>query len=138
MLSSILLVDDNATDILLVKEALEDLEFDVVVHVAHDGLEAIKMAREIIPDLILMDIMMPKMGGIEALVEIRKLFPKGGMKIVILTTSGDERDTDAALLNEADGFVAKPVEASANYESKILAIKSIFHEEEFEFVIFNK
>ena len=68
-LGSVLLADDNLPSILTIGEYLESHGYEVVV--AHDGLEAIEKAEALHPDLILMDIQMPVMNGLEAIARLR-------------------------------------------------------------------
>jgi two-component system, NarL family, response regulator NreC len=80
----------------------QDLE---VVGEAENGLEAIRSAEKLLPDLILMDLSMPRMGGIEAVREIKKRQPK--IKILILTVNDSEEYILAALKAGADGYILK-------------------------------
>jgi DNA-binding NarL/FixJ family response regulator len=100
----ILLVDDHQ----LLVEGLGNLltanQFEVV-GVARDGLEAIKLARLLQPDLILMDLSMPKCDGITATRLIKAQQPEA--KIVILTTSGEDQDLFEAVKSGAIGYLLK-------------------------------
>ena len=80
----------------------QDLE---VVGEAENGLEAIRIAEKLLPNLILMDLSMPRMGGIEAVREIKKRQPK--TKILILTVNDSEEYILAALKAGADGYILK-------------------------------
>jgi PAS domain S-box-containing protein len=81
-----------------------------VVGVANDGLEAQKMVRLIRPDIILMDIHMPRMNGLEATRLIRAELPM--IKVAMLTTSMDEEDVFEALKYGASGYFSKGMEAN--------------------------
>jgi two-component system NarL family response regulator len=76
-----------------------------VVGAAYDGLEALQLARELCPDLVLMDIRMPNCDGLEATRLIRKELPE--IKIVILTTSDEDADLFNALKSGANGYLLK-------------------------------
>jgi two-component system NarL family response regulator len=72
---------------------------------ASDGAEAVRMAGEALPDVVLMDIRMPKITGIEAARQIREIAPSA--KIVMLTVSDEEEDRFAALRAGAIGYLLK-------------------------------
>lgn len=101
----ILLVDDHV----LFRKGLEALlasRQDVeVVGEAGDGLEAIAMTREKVPDVILMDISMPRCSGIEAVRVIAREMPQ--VQIVMLTVSDDDRDLFEAIKSGAVGYLLK-------------------------------
>ena len=100
----ILIVDDHR----LFREGLQSLlhrrNIDVVAAVG-DGNEGIKLARELDPDIILLDMRMPIIDGISVLVQLKKR--ELTMPIVILTTSSNEQDLLEALKNGASGYLLK-------------------------------
>lgn len=106
----ILLVDDHR----LFREGLQSLlhrrNIDVVAAVG-DGNEGIKLARELNPDIILLDMRMPIIDGISVLIQLKKRELK--MPIVILTTSSNEQDLLEALKNGASGYLLKDMEPDA-------------------------
>jgi DNA-binding NarL/FixJ family response regulator len=85
----------------------EHPEFQIVGE-ATDGLQAIAMAREFIPDVVLMDISMPGMSGLEATRQIKADFPE--VKIVILTIGEEDRNLFEAIKSGAQGYLLKDVE----------------------------
>ncbi len=100
-----LLVDDH----LLFRKGLARLldaqpDFEVVGEAA-DGLEAVEQARLLHPDLVLMDIRMPKCDGLEATRRIKAQTPE--LRVVMLTVSEDEQDLAAAVCSGADGYLLK-------------------------------
>lgn len=102
---SILLVDDHA----LFREGLASLlnaraNFQVV-GTAANGDEGVKLARELMPDLVLMDVRMPNSDGIEATRRIKTEMPEA--RVVMLTMSEDEHDLFQALKNGAQGYLLK-------------------------------
>ncbi len=116
----ILLVEDNPGDIRLTKEALKESKITNNLHVAIDGVEAIdflkkrgRFANSPTPDLILLDLNLPRKGGIEVLAEIKA---NGQMKViptVVLTTSQSEKDILKSYELHVNCFVTKPVEFDA-------------------------
>ena len=101
----VMIVDDHRLmrdGLRLALEVEEDIE---VVGEAGEGREAVGRARELQPDLVLMDIMMPGMSGIDACLEIRNLLPE--TRVVMLTASGDEESVTASLVAGAQGYVLK-------------------------------
>ncbi len=104
----ILLVDDHP----LFTEGLRNLlvsEGIPVVGMAHDGLDALAQARRLHPDVILMDIQMPRCDGVSATRLIKAEMP--ACKIVILTMSEDEQDLFEAIKSGASGYLLKRLEA---------------------------
>jgi CheY-like chemotaxis protein len=104
----VLLVDDHvlfSKGIAALLAARQDME---VVGEAGDGLEAIAQARETVPDVILMDIHMPKCSGLEAVRIIKREMPH--VHIIMLTVSDDDRDLFAAIKNGAEGYLLKNLE----------------------------
>lgn len=110
----ILLVDDH----LLFRKGLMRL-LDArpafrVVGEAEDGLEAIEKARQLRPNVVLMDIGMPRCDGLEATRRIKARMPD--VKVVMLTVSDDERDLVAAVQAGADGYLLKDVQPEELFE----------------------
>ena len=116
----ILLVEDNADDVLLTRRALEKSKVLNELVVARDGVEALDFLfgtgdyedrdTNMMPQLILLDLKMPRMDGLECLQHIRadertKLLP-----VVILTTSNEERDRISSYELGANSYIRKPVD----------------------------
>ncbi len=113
----ILLVEDNPGDVVLTKEALKDSKILNAVHVAKDGEVALDMLFRKnqyhdfeLPDLILLDINLPKIDGREVLATIKndnllKLIP-----VVMLTTSDSDKDVYESYRNYANCYIVKPVD----------------------------
>ena len=110
---NILLVEDDEVDIMNVRRAFERNHITNPLHVAHDGLEALDMLRNgKVPPLrriILLDLNMPRMSGIELLRELRRDPRLQGTPVVVLTTSNDERDKIEAYNLNVAGYLLKPV-----------------------------
>ncbi len=85
-----------------------------VVGQASDGLEAIQLAREIVPDVILMDIEMPRCNGLEATSAIKQELPN--VHIIVLTVSDDTSDLFTAIKRGADGYLLKNLEPRQLFE----------------------
>ena len=104
----VLLVDDHILFRKGVASLLASHEDIEVVGEAGDGVEAVAKARETVPDVILMDLSMPKCSGLEATRLVKREMPH--VKIIILTVSDDDRDLFAAIKNGADGYLLKNLE----------------------------
>lgn len=113
----ILLVEDNPGDVRLTQEALDEGGSRGKLSVVNDGVEALAFLRHqgrygasARPDLILLDLNLPRMGGIEVLAAIKADERLRRIPVVILTTSTDERDIIAAYDSHANCYIAKPVD----------------------------
>ncbi len=102
----ILVVDDEAYIVELVKFNLEKEGYEVVV--AHDGLIALDMVREELPDLIILDIMIPHMDGLEVCRLLKQDQAYKTIPIIMLTAKGEELDTILGLEMGADDYIKKP------------------------------
>lgn len=125
---NILLVEDNPADVRLTREALKECKMLNKLSVVTDGAEAMefirqegKYADEPIPDLILLDLNLPKKDGREVLAEIKQDRNLKMIPVVILTTSKGEKDILASYNNYANCYITKPVEL----EQFVTVVKSI-------------
>lgn len=107
----ILLVDDSRQWRLLVRSILERTPWFQIAGEASDGVEAIMKATALLPDVVLLDIAMPHLNGIEAAKKIRQASPQ--TKIIFLTQDGDSDIRTAAL---ATGAIAYLLKSSAESE----------------------
>ena len=126
----ILLVEDNPGDARLTREALRDAKVRNNLHVVPDGVEALaflhrqgKHAGVPKPDLILLDLNLPKKDGREVLEEIKQNDNFRHIPIVILTTSQAEKDIIESYRLRANAFVTKPVDL----EQFLKVVRSIEH-----------
>ena len=103
----ILCVDDEPDILEILKYNLSNEGYDI--YLANDGLSAIKKAKEIIPNLIIMDVMMPKMDGIQACENLRANEKFNDTIIMFLTARGEDFSHVAAYEAGADDYVTKPV-----------------------------
>jgi CheY-like chemotaxis protein len=101
----ILIADDESNIRLLVSSALGK---DYTILEARDGEEAINIAHRQKPDLILMDILMPKMNGLTACTAIKMDKKTKGIPVVMLTGIGHELNKDLSRQLGADGYITKP------------------------------
>ena len=112
----ILLVDDNEGDILLTREALDDARIINKISIAYDGIQAIDLLKKsarvagTMPDLILLDINLPKMNGTEVLSIIKNDPDLRRIPVIMLTTSSSEKDILASYNNYANCYITKPVD----------------------------
>ena len=113
----ILMVEDNPADIRLTKEAFKDAKVLNNMHIVVDGEEAMAFLRREgnypdapRPDLILLDLNLPKKDGREVLAEIKKDPELKRIPIVVLTTSDDEKDVFKAYDLHVNAYVKKPVD----------------------------
>ncbi len=111
----ILLVEDDDIDIMNVKRAFKKNNVQNPLMVAEDGLKALEMLKALkdnnqpVPKIILLDLNMPRMGGIEFLKELRNDEGLKDMSVFVMTTSSEETDiVDAYRLNVA-GYIVKPL-----------------------------
>lgn len=107
MSKKILLVDDEADILELIKYNLEKEGFEVKM--AYNGKKAIKVASEFIPDLILLDVMMPEMDGVETCIELRKMPSLSHVVIAFLTARGEDYSQIAGFEAGADDYITKPI-----------------------------
>ena len=113
----ILLVEDNPGDVRLTQEALKENKIRNNLHVAKDGVEAMNFLRKINghkdaprPDLILLDLNLPKKDGREVLTEIKTDEKIRAIPVVILTTSDAEDDVAKAYQMYANCYIRKPID----------------------------
>ncbi len=109
----ILLVEDNPDDVLLTKRAFSRANILNEVIVAHDGVEALEYLqgeKRIVPVLILLDLKLPKMGGLEVLKRLRADASTRLLPVVILTSSKEESDVVTGYSLGANSYIRKPVD----------------------------
>ncbi|MCJ7692957.1 MAG: response regulator [Sedimentisphaerales bacterium] len=122
---SILVIEDEKD----IRKVLEfNLEADgFKVYSAADGLEGLKIAREVIPDVILLDWIMPKMNGLEVLAELRNDENTKDLVIIMLTAKNMMEDVSTAFANGADDYIPKPFNG-AELGQRIMSIFELFKE----------
>ena len=115
----VLIADDHAVVRAGMKAILEFENDIAVVGDAANGLDAVQMAKELKPDVVIMDLMMPKLGGAEATAAITADNP--ACKVLVLTSYGAAADIDLAMRNGASGALLK----TASDEQLIAAIRKV-------------
>lgn len=106
-MSLILIVEDNEKNLKLVRDVLQVKGYETLdAGTAEDGL---RIARERVPNLILMDIQLPGMNGIEALKALRAEPVTAGIPVVAVTASVMQQDRQQVLRAGFDGFIEKPI-----------------------------
>jgi CheY-like chemotaxis protein len=116
-LISVLLVEDDPGDVLLIREAFADHKVGNVLSVVSDGVEALQFIRgegeyagSERPDLVLLDLNLPRKSGAEVLAEIKQDPQLATIPVIVLTTSQAEEDVLSSYKLHANAYVTKPVD----------------------------
>ncbi|GGR09107.1 two-component system response regulator [Actinoplanes ianthinogenes] len=130
----VLIVDDDDADTLMIEEALLTAEPQPAVHRVADGSEAMDYLRRqgqyedaARPDLILLDLNMPRMNGHEVLAQVKSDDALKSIPIVVLTTSTALPDITASYTRHANAFVTKPMDLEG-FEEAVQKIKRFYSE----------
>jgi len=123
---TILLVEDNADDEQLTLRAMRQSEIPNIIRVARDGAEAIDLlfganSGKKLPDLVLLDLKLPKISGLEVLHRIRDEASTRTLPVVVLTSSDEERDIVESYSLGANSYIRKPVD----FDEFIDAVKQL-------------
>ena len=113
--SKVLVVDDNLQNLELLQAYLEDLP-EVTTISATDGLEAIQKVAEERPDLVLLDIMMPKMSGFEVCKQIKANPETRHIQVVMVTALSETGDIERATECGTDDYLTKPIDRKSLVE----------------------
>ena len=105
-MSKILIVDDNENACFLLKSFLDELGYDVSV--SHSGIDAVRKVKQLKPDIMLLDLIMDGINGMEVLRRVR-LF-NNSIGIIMVTAVTDERIGKEALEKGADEYITKPID----------------------------
>lgn len=127
----ILLVEDDEVDIKNVQRAFKKNHISNPLHVARNGIEALEMLRgdhgkeklNPLPKVILLDLNMPRMGGLEFLQEIREDPELKSLSVFVMTTSDEESDKFAAYNLNVAGYILKPL----SFERFVQAVSILNH-----------
>lgn len=106
-MAQILIVDDSPTEAHVLRGILERNGFDVAT--AENGAEGIALARELRPDLVLMDVVMPGLNGFQATRQLSRDPQTSGIPVIIVTTKDQDTDRVWGLRQGARDFLTKPV-----------------------------
>jgi two-component system, chemotaxis family, response regulator Rcp1 len=113
----VLLVEDSPGDVRLIQEAMKDVKVPIRLHIARDGIEAMAFLRRDAknssaprPDLILLDLNLPKKDGREVLREIKQSATFVSIPVVILSTSASDVDIVQSYALHANCYITKPVD----------------------------
>jgi CheY-like chemotaxis protein len=104
----ILLVDDSETVLLLEQMILKEGNYEFAI--AKDGAEGVAKALSFVPDLILLDVIMPTMNGIDALRELRRHEKTRTIPVLMVTTNVGEESMENAYLNGCNDYITKPID----------------------------
>ena len=131
-MSEILLIEDNPADILLTKEAFKECLHKHNITAFKDGTEALKYLRRKgeysnskIPDLVLLDLNLPKKDGRELLAEIKSDNSMSCIPVIIMSTSRNEKDIKTSYELKANCYICKPVELDS-FINIILSIEKFW------------
>ena len=103
----VLVVDDNQQNLELLQAYLEDLDCQTVP--AHDGVEALELISDNPPDLILLDVMMPKMSGFEVCKRLKNDPKTADIPVIMVTALNEFGDIERGVDSGTDDFLSKPV-----------------------------
>lgn len=117
--TKILIVDDELDTLLPLKRALEMEDFNVIE--AQDGVEALEKVRAEIPDLVLLDLMLPKINGFEVCQQLKQDEATSAIPIIMLTAKGETSDKVEGIEIGADDYVTKPFDL-AELKARIKAV----------------
>lgn len=107
----ILLADDDESDRVLFKEAFSELTIKTIVNTTNNGIELMAYLADEnskLPDIIFLDLNMPRKNGLECLKEIRSNEKLKDISIAIYSTSADEKDMEETFINGANVYITKP------------------------------
>ena len=112
----ILLAEDNPTDVEMTRRAFDDVDLPVALHVVNDGVEALASLRgegeyadTPRPDIVLLDLEMPRMDGKEVLAELESEGELSRIPVVVLTSSEAEQDIVDSYSHSANAYMTKPI-----------------------------
>ena len=122
---SILVVDDEKINLNVMNHTLQR---DYTIYAAKDGKTAIKIANECVPDLILLDVVMPEMDGYEVISKLKASEKTKDIPVIFITGLSDSEDIEKGIALGAVDFVTKPLTATVLKEKVKLQIQSVIRE----------
>ncbi len=110
MTQKILIVDDEPNILILMEQALEYLEdeYNVELLTTNNGESALKIIKEKKPNLIFLDVMIPKMSGLEVCNTVKNIYKMTDVYVILLTARGQEFDKQSGIAMGADLYLTKP------------------------------
>jgi CheY-like chemotaxis protein len=127
---TVLLVEDNPTDLYVLRMVLERCKLDLDLHIARDGeralhyLEDLAQQKSACPALVLLDLNIPKVSGIEVLRQLRHASPCNRVPVIVVTSSGEAADRVEIQRLGANAFFQKPADLAA-YMELVPLVKSV-------------
>ncbi|MCG7873439.1 MAG: response regulator [Candidatus Thiodiazotropha lotti] len=115
----ILVVDDSPTEVVVFKKILTKQGYQILV--ASDGQEGVEMAKKELPDLILMDVVMPVLNGFQATRQLKNDDSTANIPVIMVTTKDQQTDINWGMRQGADEYMVKPV-SPAELLNKIKAL----------------
>jgi twitching motility two-component system response regulator PilH len=115
----VLVVDDSPTEIHIFKKILEKQGYQILV--AKDGQEGVDIAKQELPDIIVMDVVMPVLNGFQATRQIKNNESTANIPVIMVTTKGQQTDKNWGMRQGATEYLVKPV-APADLINKIRAL----------------
>lgn len=107
MMATVLVVDDNQQNLELLQAYLDDVDCETIA--ANDGAEALEIIKQKQPDLVLLDVMMPKMSGFEVCRRIKNNPKTADIPVIMVTALTELGDIERGLDSGTDDFLSKPV-----------------------------
>ena len=107
MQATVLVVDDNQQNLELLQAYLDDMDCETIA--AHDGAEALEIIKQKQPDLILLDVMMPKMSGFEVCRRVKNNPKTADIPVIMVTALSELGDIERGLDSGTDDFLSKPI-----------------------------
>lgn len=103
-----MIIDDSFTNRVLLKAVLDELDLNVIE--VHSGMKALKLLQDYTPDIILLDMCMPQMSGLDFLQELKRLGKK--VPVIVISVLDDQHYIDLALKQGASEYILKPFDAN--------------------------
>lgn len=121
-MTKVLVIEDSQDIGILLAHTLEDMGYDVIE--ARDGATGLQLARDHSPDIILLDVMMPVMDGIQALAKLKSNATTRSIPVIMVSAKGQEDDVTKALQAGASSYVIKPWDLD-DLESKVASAEAL-------------
>jgi twitching motility two-component system response regulator PilH len=115
----ILVVDDSPTEVVVFKKILEKQGYEILI--ASDGQEGVDIAKQELPDLIVMDVVMPVLNGFQATRQLKNNESTAGIPVIMVTTKDQQTDINWGMRQGATEYMVKPV-APADLLNRIKAL----------------